>query len=434
MNSIIESLENLLRNDLKNGLCFVTLQIMIRWIIPFLLILIVEFYSWQAVRVAFDSKWIHRSYLIVSILAFIIIAISLYNFDRRIGQTQLTLFALGLLLLIYLPKLVVTLFLVIEDLLRLFNGFYLYFSNSENLSTFLPARRRFLSQTALAVAAIPFASLVYGIVKGRFNFKVMKSSPHFDDLPADFDGFKILQLSDFHVGSFSHPEKIQYGIDLINQQQCDMLVFTGDIVNSLANEMDDWYEMFSKIQTPKYGKFAILGNHDYGEYVEFSSAEERKQNFDAIKNIFPQIGFDLLLNENRKIKKGNSELVLIGVENWGRNFRQAGDLNLASEGVKQNDFKILLSHDPSHWELEVENNPFNYHLTLSGHTHGSQFGIEIPGFFKWSPVQYVNKYWAGLYQKGKRFLYVNRGFGYHAYPGRVGIWPEITIIELKKNS
>lgn len=407
---------------------------MYRWIILFIVVGIVEFYAWQAFKVGFDNKWVQRGYLTISLFVIVFIVMIMTNFDRKTGQTQMTLLALGLLLLVYIPKLLVMVFLITEDILRLFVGTYQHFSNSETSSHFLPERRKFVSQFALAIAAIPFASIIYGVIKGRYNYKVMKSTVYYDDLPDEFDGFKILQLSDLHVGSFNNSEKIQYGIDLINEQDFDLLVFTGDIVNSLANEMDDWYEMFSLIKKPEFGKFSILGNHDYGEYVEFSSPQEKEKNFIAIKEIHPKVGFDLLLNESRKIKNGNAEIALIGVENWGRNFKKAGDLKLASHGIKKEDFKILMTHDPSHWELEVQNDPLNYQLTLAGHTHGSQFGIEIPGYFKWSPVQYVNKYWAGMYQKASRYLYVNRGFGYHAYPGRVGIWPEITVLELKKKS
>lgn len=407
---------------------------MYRWIILFIVVGIVEFYAWQAFKVGFDNKWVQRGYLAISLFSIVFIVLTLTSFDRQTGQTQMTLLALGLLLLVYIPKLLVMVFLITEDILRLFVGTYQHFSNSESSSHFLPERRKFVSQFALAIAAIPFASIIYGVIKGRYNYKVMKSTVYYDDLPDEFDGFKILQLSDLHVGSFNNSEKIQYGIDLINEQDFDLLVFTGDIVNSLANEMEGWSEMFKSLKNPVFGKFSILGNHDYGEYVEFSSSLEKEKNFVAIKEIHPKIGFDLLLNENRKIKKGNAEITLIGVENWGRNFKKAGDLKLASQGVKREDFKILLTHDPSHWELEVQEDPLNYQLTLAGHTHGSQFGIEIPGYFKWSPVQYVNKYWAGMYQKASRYLYVNRGFGYHAYPGRVGIWPEITVLELKKRS
>jgi predicted MPP superfamily phosphohydrolase len=275
-------------------------------------------------------------------------------------------------------------------------------------------------------------SLIYGMTKGKYNYKVIHQTLFFPDLPDAFDGFKITQISDVHSGSFDDAEKINHAIELVNQQKTDMILFTGDIVNTHAKEMHPWIDTFNKIDAHQYGKYSVLGNHDYGEYVSWPSQKAKDENFQAIKDLYGQIGFQLLLNENVKIKKGNDEIVLVGVENWGHNFKQAGDINKASENLKSEDFKILMSHDPSHWEYEVKNHPKNFQLTLSGHTHGFQFGIEIPGVFKWSPVQYVYKQWAGLYEEFGRKVYVNRGFGFHAYPGRVGIWPEISVFELKK--
>jgi predicted MPP superfamily phosphohydrolase len=203
------------------------------------------------------------------------------------------------------------------------------------------------------------------------------------------------------------------------------------MVNNYADEAEGWQPYFQNLKA-KYGKFSVLGNHDYGEYIQWPSKEAKIENFEAIKKIHSRIDFELLLNENKALVKNNDTLFIVGVENWGHNFKKAGDLIKASEGLRPSDFKILLSHDPSHWEYEVKNHPLNFHLTLSGHTHGLQFGFEIPGIFKWSPVQYVYKQWAGSYEHDEKFLYVNRGFGFHAYPGRVGIWPEITVIKLKK--
>lgn len=403
-----------------------------RWLIFFVFAVIVEWYSFQAVRTAFDNKWVQRIYLLFSFIALAYIIYSFTKFDRNVGQNANTLFTLGLALLIYVPKLVISIFLLGEDILRLFVGTYQHLTQSKPSESFLPERRRFLSTLALGIAAIPFASIIYGIFQGRYNYRVIKQQVFFDDLPDEFDGFTLMQLSDIHSGSFDNPEKIKYGIDLINEQDFDLFVFTGDLVNTHGSEMDNWVELFSLIKQPKFGKYSVLGNHDYGEYVTWPSDRDKILNFDYIKGIHPKIGFNLLLNQNVKIKKGNSEISLIGVENWGKGFKQAGDLKKASEGLNKEDFKILLSHDPSHWDLEVKDHPLNYHLTLSGHTHGMQFGIEIPGVFKWSPVQYVYRFWAGLYENASRYLYVNRGFGYHAYPGRVGIWPEITLIELKK--
>ncbi|MBM6499696.1 MULTISPECIES: metallophosphoesterase [Flavobacterium] len=405
---------------------------MFRWLFLFIIIAIVEIYSFQAIRTISKSRVVLSVYLIVSISVIIFIFYQFSKFDRSVGQTQMSLFTLGLLLLVLVPKIIMTLFMFLEDIFRIFSGTITHFMGDNDSGNFLPNRRKFISQMALAIAAIPFTSLLYGMTKGKYNYKVIKQTLFFSDLPDDFDGFTITQISDVHSGSFDNPEKIQYAVDLINQHKTDLMLFTGDIVNTHATEMHPWIETFNKIDNHQYGKFAVLGNHDYGEYVTWSSQAAKDENFEAIKKVYGDIGFDLLLNQNKKIKKGSSEIAIVGVENWGKNFKQAGDLNKASEGLSNEDFKILMSHDPSHWEYEVKNHDKNFQLTLSGHTHGLQFGIEIPGIIRWSPVQYVYKQWAGLYENLGRYIYVNRGFGFHAYPGRVGIWPEITVFELKK--
>lgn len=405
---------------------------MLRWIFFFLFVAIVEVYAFQALKTITRTKWILVSYQIISLLAVLYIVYQFTQFDRRVGQNSKTLITFGLLLLVFIPKLILTSILLLEDVFRVFSGTITHFLGDNDSGSFLPERRRFVSQIALAMAAIPFSSLLYGMTKGKYNFRVIKQTLFFPDLPEDFDGFTITQISDVHSGSFDDPEKINYAIDMINDQNADMILFTGDIVNTHATEMHPWIDSFNRIQPHEFGKFSVLGNHDYGEYVEWPSAAAKRQNFEDIKDLHRQIGFNLLLNEHTKIKKGNSELALVGVENWGKNFKQAGDLKKASEGLTKEDFKILMSHDPSHWEYEVKHDEKHYHLTLSGHTHGLQFGIEIPGIIQWSPVQYVYKQWAGLYENVGRYIYVNRGFGFHAYPGRVGIWPEITVFELKK--
>jgi predicted MPP superfamily phosphohydrolase len=403
-----------------------------RWVILFIIITIIELYAFQAVKTINKIKWAQIAYILLSFTAVVFIFYEFTKFDRKVGQTSMTMITLGLLLLVLIPKIVITFFMALEDVLRLLIGSKNYFANYDKEASFLPERRRFVSQVALGIAAIPFLSLIYGMTIGKYNFKVLKQTLFFPDLPDEFEGFKITQISDIHSGSFDNPEKIQYAIDLINEESSDMILFTGDIVNTHATEMHPWIDTFNKIKKHEYGKFSVLGNHDYGEYVDWPSKEAKEENFLAIKNLYGQIGFNLLLNENVKIKKGNDEIALVGVENWGVKFKKAGDLNKASENLSKEDFKILMSHDPSHWEMEVKNHPKHFHLTLSGHTHGMQFGIEIPGFFKWSPVEYVYKQWAGLYENLGRYIYVNRGLGFHAYPGRVGIMPEITVIELKK--
>lgn len=403
-----------------------------RLFILFLIVAVIEIYAFQAVKTFTKVKWVQFGYILISLLAIVFIVYQFTKFDRSVGQTPMFMITIGLMLLVLIPKLLITSVLLLEDILRLIVGSKNYFINYDKEASFLPERRRFVSQVALGIAAVPFLSLIYGMTKGKYNFKVLRQTLFFDNLPDAFDGFKITQISDIHSGSFDNPEKINYAIDLINEQEADMILFTGDIVNTHAKEMHPWIDTFNRIKDYKYGKYSVLGNHDYGEYVDWKSQKDKEENFKAIKDLYGQIGFNLMLNEHTKIKKGNDEIALVGVENWGIKFKKAGDLNKASEGLSKNDFKILMSHDPSHWDAEINTHEKDFHLTLSGHTHGFQFGIEIPGIIKWSPVEYVYKQWAGLYENMERYLYVNRGFGFHAYPGRVGIMPEITVLELKK--
>ena len=404
-----------------------------RLIILFVIIAIVELYAFQVIKTVTKSKWILIVYAVISVAAIVFITYELMKFDRSVGQTKATLITLGLLLLILLPKLVLTFVLLLEDVTRILIGTVTHFMG-HNSDSFLPERRKFVSQVAIGLAAVPFLSLIYGMTIGKYNYKVIRQTLFFPDLPDAFEGFKITQISDVHSGSFDDEDKIRYAIDLINEQEADLLLFTGDIVNAKADEMHPWIDIFKGIKKHEYGKYSILGNHDYGAYLDWKSEKAKAENFVAIKDLHRQIDFKLMLNENVKIKKGKDEIALIGVENWGKHFGEFGDIDKATENVTATDFKILMSHDPSHWEYIVKRHPKNIQLTLSGHTHGMQFGIEIPGYFKWSLAKYIYKQWAGLYEEFGRYVYVNRGFGFHAYPGRVGIMPEITVFELKKGN
>ena len=407
---------------------------MSRWIFTFfiliVLIIALEIYTFQAFKTISKSKLVRFSFLAMSIAVYVYFFFVTFSYNRSEGQTPQFQMAIGMLLTVSIPKLVIILLLFGEDIYRLILKLISTFSMGEIKP--LATRRKFISQLAIAIAAIPFASFIYGIIQGKYNYKVIKYRLSFDDLPEAFDGYTITQISDIHSGSFTNKEKIQYGVDLINDQKSDLLLFTGDIVNNKADEMDEWITVFDKLEA-KEGKFSILGNHDYGDYMDWKEPEDKVHNFEEVKNIHQKIGFDLLLDEHRYLEKDGQKIALIGVENWGKGFNQSGDLKKASKEVQQEDFKILMSHDPSHWEYKVKKDDFNYQLTLSGHTHGLQVGIEIPGWFKWSPSKYVYKQWAGLYKEFGRYINVNRGFGYHAFPGRVGIWPEITVIELKKS-
>ena len=403
-----------------------------RWIflaVVIFLIILLDFYAFQAFKTAFKSKYARFISMSVNIAVYIFFLFAILTYSRSDGQTPQFQLAAGLLLTFLIPKLVIVIMLFGEDIFRGIVKGISMISASETQP--LAGRRKFISQLALGIAAIPFVSFIYGIIQGKYNYKVLKYQLSFKDLPDAFDGFTITQISDIHSGSFTNVAKIQYGVDLINEQKSDVILFTGDIVNNKADEMDNWMEMFSKLEA-KEGKYSILGNHDYGDYMDWKNPEEKINNFKSVKDVHKKIGFDLLLDEYRYLERNGQKIALLGVENWGKGFSQKGDLEKASAGISKDDFKILLSHDPSHWEYKVKNDDFNYQLTLSGHTHGLQMGIEIPSWFKWSPSQYMYKQWAGLYEEFGRYINVNRGFGYHAFPGRVGIWPEITTIELKK--
>jgi predicted MPP superfamily phosphohydrolase len=272
---------------------------------------------------------------------------------------------------------------------------------------------------------------VYGMVFGKYNYKVIRHTLHFDDLPESFDGFKLVQISDVHAGSFNNPKAVQKGINMINQQNADLFVFTGDLVNNKAEEIKPWISYFSQIRAP-YGQYSILGNHDYGDYIKWDTEADKVNNLDQLKAYHHDLGFKLLLDEHVQIKKDGEYMVLAGVENWGIGFGERGDLKKALANTKESEFKILLSHDPTHWEAQVKSFIPKVQLTLSGHTHGMQFGLEAFGI-KWSPVKYRYKHWAGLKSENGSVININRGFGFIGFSGRIGIWPEITVIKLKKS-
>ncbi len=399
-----------------------------RWIVPIALLLFIEIYALQAFRELFPKKAITIVYIVTSCLVYGL-TIGSFFMDVKGGTfAQPRGFLMGLTLSLVVAKLIIIPFVFFEDIIRVFQFFIQKLFSTEQQH--FPSRRKFVSTIALGLAAIPFGGILYGMFKGKYNFKVLNYKLAFDDLPDAFEGLKVLQISDIHSGSFDSIKKVEYGIDLINAQEADVIFFTGDLVNNLAAEMDDWVESFSKIKA-KHGVFSVLGNHDYGDYHNWESQAAKQNNFDNLIRIHGKLGWKLLRNANDVIEINHQKLHIVGVENWGKGgFKQAGDIDKASEGIEKSDFKILLSHDPSHWDEIVKTHPKHFQLTLSGHTHGMQFGIEIPGWFKWSPVQYRYRQWAGIYNNEGRFLNVNRGFGYLAYPGRIGIWPEISVIEL----
>ncbi len=407
---------------------------MTRWIIFLIIYALIDYYAFQAVKTITKNVWVHYAHILISVIVVgnFILQFLIANDAGRV-LTPLKSYAFGFLLTLMALKVAVLPFLLGEDIFRIGSGIYnKVFGEKETF--FLPERRKFVSQIALGIAAIPFVSLIYGMYKGKYDFRVLKYTLEFDDLPSAFDGYRITQLSDIHSGSFDNKNKIEYAVNLVNEQASDAIFFTGDMVNNKASEMVPWVDTFSKLKA-KDGIFSVLGNHDYGDYVDWGTEQEKSDNLEELKNIQKSIGFDLLLNESRYLERNGEKIAIVGVENWGAGgFKKAGDLKLATSTIHKDDFKILMSHDPSHWEEQVIPDDYHYHLTLSGHTHGMQFGIEIPGWIKWSPAKWRYKHWAGIYQEMNQYINVNRGFGFLAFPGRVGIWPEITVITLKRKA
>jgi len=408
-----------------------------RWVFVVIVFLLIEIYAFQAFKTLSKSYWIIKSYTIINVIVFVNFFFRLFNIYFQdldysdIFYNYLSVpFALLFTLLCF--KLIIISFLFFEDIIRIAESTFKFFFSSSS-DSFLTQRREFLSKLAILIASVPIPFVIHGIFKGRYNYRVFNYELEFDDLPDDFDGYQLTHISDIHSGSLNNRNNVEYAIDLINKQNSDLILFTGDIVNNKSNELIEWKTLFSKLKA-KDGKYSVLGNHDYGDYVQWSSKNEKKLNFQMLLDIQKEMGFNLLLNENTKINKNNSSISLVGVENWGKGrFKKKGDIDKACLGLVNSDFKIVMSHDPSHWDKVLIDHKTHFHLTLSGHTHGMQFGIEIPGWIKWSPVKWAYKYWAGIYNKKNQFINVNRGFGVLGFPGRIGVYPEISVIKLKKS-
>ena len=392
----------------------------------FIIYFLLTFYASRSLKTLKVPRWVEWLFWLITIG--VVIHLLYHWFCRgKVVWSAPQQYAIAGLLTWLIICLFVTLPLLLEDITRLIKAIFRKPTNAPRI----PSRRKFVSTLGWGLAAIPFASILYSIFKGKYNYKVWKYTLYFDNLPKAFDGYRITQISDIHCGSFDNYEKIRYGVDLINSQKSDVILFTGDLVNNLANEVHNWKSLFATLQAPD-GVFSIMGNHDYGDYSSWETSEAKQQNLEHLFQLQKQMGWQLLLNEHCYLERNGEKIALIGVENWGHGrFSKYGDLNKAMEGINTEDFKILMSHDPTHWQEVVLPENKDIQLTLSGHTHGMQCGIEIPGWLKWSPSQYIYKYWGGMYEEGGKYLNVNRGFGYHAFPGRLGVWPEITVIELK---
>ena len=388
--------------------------------------------NWQSPKLRMAVRFAYWFFLISMIIGFAIAIYLRFSDDR---STPVIQWFINTFLTLFVTKLVFIVVLFAEDIYRAVAAIFCLFNRAgkggDAEKPVLPHRRKFMSQLALALGSIPFVSFVYGVTKGKYDFTVHRHTLYFDDLPEAFDGFTITQLSDIHSGSFGDAEAVWRGVELVKAQNSDLFVFTGDLVNNLASEIEPYIPAFGQIKAP-FGQYSILGNHDYGMYHDWGSDEESEANMVKLKQHHDQMGYRLLLDENITIDKDGEKMALIGVENWGAGFIQQGDLDKALVGVEPDAFKVLLSHDPSHFDEIVKQHPMYVHLTLSGHTHGMQVGVETP-LVRWSPAQYRYKNWAGLAKENNRMLYVNRGFGFIGFSGRVGIWPEITVLELRRS-
>lgn len=407
------------------------------WIIIGIMV-VLDFYVFQAVKTISSGATprvrtiIYGAYWTISACTVLLLILLPYiNYENWPKAVRTYLFAtiVGL----FFAKLVAVIFFLLDDIRRVIQwaSGKLFFRNTEaeGFSSGGISRSVFLSWLGLAAGGGLFGTLIYGF-SNKYKYEIRRIKLAFQNLPGAFRGMKIIHISDIHSGSFTDKKAVMKGVEKIMHENADIILFTGDLVNDRATEMQDYMEVFNQLKAPM-GVYSTLGNHDYGDYVHWESTEVKKANLEQLKRVHGELGWRLLMNEHVVLEKNGEQIALIGIENWSakRRFPKYGKMNEAYPGAEKYPFKILMSHDPSHWEAEVQPKYGSIDLTLAGHTHGMQFGVELPGI-KWSPVQYVYKQWAGLYEQGNQKLYVNRGYGFIGYPGRVGIMPEITVIEL----
>ncbi len=407
----------------------------VRFLIVLGVLLCIDWYFYQSVSTVMknssDNKkniaaYIYWGFSIFS--ALLILSAVFFNYTSF--PKFVRVYCWAIVLVILLVKIVGCLFILTDDLIRLFRWGFSYIPAADGVEkSHSISRLKFVNQIGLLVAALPFTALIYGMIKGGFDIRVKKTRLVLPNLPDAFNGLRIVQISDIHCGSFTSTAHFENAAKMIEMQKPDILFFTGDLVNDLASETDDFIETFSKMKAPM-GTYSSLGNHDYADYITWDSKEAKAKNLEDLKAVHAKVGWRLLLNENVALERGGEKIALIGIENWGaRGFTKYGNLKKAYEGAENYPVKILLSHDPSHWEAQVLKEYPNIDLTFAGHTHGMQFGVDLP-HFKWSPVKYFYKQWSGLYEQAGQYLYVNTGLGFIGYPGRVGMLPEITVLEL----
>ncbi len=400
--------------------------------------LLLDWYVFSGLR-TLSADWQSRWRLLftwgltgVSIAVTLTLIITFLLSDVSHGVNQYFMWVMSVFMAFFVSKVVFVMVLSLGDLGRFITGIAQNAGKAsiDQSKPYFPDRRKFISEIAILLAALPFTGFFYAMFRGKYDYRIHRKTLTFQDLPEAFDGFTITQLSDIHAGSFDNVDAVQRGIDIVKKLNSDLFVFTGDLVNNLAEEIEPYIDRFGQIKA-KYGQYSILGNHDYADYIEWDSEAAKRANLDILKKHHAEMGFRLLLDEHVSLEKNGQKIQLVGVQNWGHGFIKVGDLDKALRGVAPSDFKVLLSHDPTHWEEVVRFHQVPVHLTLSGHTHGAQFGIEAAGI-KWSPVKYRYPHWADLTEFNRRKLYINRGFGFLGFTGRLGIWPEITVITLKK--
>jgi uncharacterized protein len=408
------------------------------WWIVIVIMLLLDFYVFQVVKALASGSTekvrmaVYAIYWVVSALAITMMILLPYlNYANWPKAVRTYVFAI--LIGLFFSKLIAAIFFLLDDARRglmwvmgkIFPGFGVKFVDEDGVIS----RSAFLSWLGVAIGGGLFTTLIYGF-SNKYDYHVKNVRLKFANLPQSFKGLRVVQISDVHSGSFTDKDAVKRGVDMIMKQTPDLILFTGDLVNDRATEMQDYMDVFNTLSAP-LGVFSTLGNHDYGDYVQWDSAEAKRKNLEDLKQVHHNLGWRLLMNEHVPLQRNGEAIGLIGIENWSAKarFPKHGRMDLAYPGSEKYPFKILMSHDPSHWDAQVRPKYPDVDLMLSGHTHGMQFGVETP-FFKWSPVQWVYKQWAGLYEEGKQKLYVNRGYGFIGYPGRVGILPEITVIEL----
>ncbi len=407
------------------------------WWVLILFMVLVDIYFFQALKSVSHSlsgrgrTILYIVYWSVSVLAIVTLILLPYlHFEKQNKYVKTIIFSVTAA--IFFAKLFACLFFLIDDLRRGIQWLITKFSSKQGIEEGQTekgiSRSAFLNWTGMIAGSGLLGTLVYGF-GNKYRYQVKRVKLSYANLPASFIGMKVVHISDIHSGSFTNKKAVMRGVQKILNEKPDLVLFTGDLVNNRTNEVDDYMDVFSKVKAPM-GVYSTLGNHDYGDYMQWDSPEEKKGNLDRMKEVHRELGWRLLMNEHVVLEKGNDRIALIGIENWSAKarFPKYGDLNKAYQGAASYPFKILMSHDPSHWRAQVLEDYKDIDLMLSGHTHGMQFGLEIPGV-KWSPVQYFYKEWAGLYEKDNQKLYVNRGYGFIGYPGRVGILPEITVFE-----